>query len=177
MEAELERQRDLESREMDRLRGGREETHVRRFVCGESYEDAEAGCGGDDSAVLPLSPSGGGVRYCPTGSSSQCPADMECYAAVYCPRRTHDEEPPLIEAVSLRILNSLATEPILLGNATHASVGESNHSSGDGVVLVGGEDYGVLIPKAWRSFFRESPSTLSGAVAKLLSSSHHAILN
>jgi len=174
MDAALERQRDLESREVDRLRGKREETHVGRFVCGESYEDAEAVCdggGGDDSssAVLLLPSSvgdGDGRHYCPTGSSSRCPADTECYAAVYCPRRTHDEEPPLIGTVSLRILNSLATEPMLLGNVTHAAelpVGGSFNGRDDGGVLVGGGEAGfdILIPKAWRSFFGESHAILN----------------
>eukprot|EP00579_Thalassiosira_antarctica_P004732 CAMPEP_0201881710 /NCGR_PEP_ID=MMETSP0902-20130614/11932_1 /ASSEMBLY_ACC=CAM_ASM_000551 /TAXON_ID=420261 /ORGANISM="Thalassiosira antarctica, Strain CCMP982" /LENGTH=249 /DNA_ID=CAMNT_0048409973 /DNA_START=290 /DNA_END=1039 /DNA_ORIENTATION=- len=169
MEEVLERQRHLEQREMNRLARQRDEEYVNRFVCGGSYVEAEESCavsssltdGATTSSILDTATAPAATHYCPTGSSSQCPTGMECYAAVPCPRSTHDEEPPLLQEVSLRLLlNSfLVTEPILF-NAT--TMGEDRNDS-----LV---DEEWISLSEWSSLVRESSSSILGTVSALVSS-------
>lgn len=170
MEEVLERQRHLEQREMNRLARLRDEEYVNRFVCGGSYGEAEESCAVEDDGTdgssfvdgltASLDVSAAATHYCPTGSSSQCPTGMECYAAVPCPRSTHDEEPPLLQEVSLQLLNSFfVTEPILF-NAT--TMGEDRNDS-----LV---DEEWISLSEWGSFVRASSSSILGTVSALVSS-------
>jgi len=133
----LKRQAQMEKRELNRLKRKREEEHVDRFVCGESYVEAAESCGGNaagssSSAVEGSGPSEAQVQYCPTGSSSQCPSGMQCYAAVSCSRDSHHEEALLsVEEVSVRLSDSLLAieqqPPSLLSNSTTATR-EGNHA-------------------------------------------------
>jgi len=115
----LKRQAQMEKRELNRLKRKSEEEHVDRFVCGESYVEGSG-------------PSEAQVQYCPTGSSSQCPSGMQCYAAVSCSRDSHHEEALLsVEEVSVRLSDSLLAieqqPPSLLSNSTTATR-EGNHA-------------------------------------------------
>jgi hypothetical protein len=169
MEEILERQGRMEREEVNKLKRSREEMmHVERFVCGGSFEEAEASCrgGGEGSSSTSSTEEGGtstttsssvvGAHYCPSGSSSECPTNMNCYAAVSCPRSSHHEEvdkPPL--------------------NGAYSSF---NSSLGG---IANGEDY-TLLAEEWKSFFRESSTMLSEAVGRLFGSSpssHHGLLN
>lgn len=167
MEEILERQRHLELQEMNRLMDAREEMYVNKFVCGDSYAEAEDSCnapvdGGHESG------DGGDMEshYCPSGSSYQCPSGLQCYAAVPCPRATHDEEPSLLEEVSLKLL-PLMTEPILLNDTTTSwsSSSPSPYTSE------------MLLMEEWRLFFQESSSVLLGTMSSLLASSSRYGLN
>lgn len=150
MEYILKQQAQMEQREINRLKRKREEEHVDRFVCGESYVEAAESCSGnaagssssaDEGSSLP------GVQYCPTGSSSQCPSGMQCYAAVSCSRDAHHEEAPLsVEEVSVQLSDSLLTTseqqpPSLLSNSTTATT-EGNHA-----VLTIEEGYSSIVKR------------------------------
>ena len=85
----------LERRDMD---GRMSQTDKNRrkevgnsFVCGTTYADAETRCtlaaaGAESLSSLSSSSSSdyNGLHYCSTGSSSECPSTMECYASVPC---------------------------------------------------------------------------------------------
>lgn len=177
----LEKQGRMEQQEIDRLKRRRGEEYVERFVCGDSYEGAEASCS-SDSGESASAPSSAAASYCPSGSSAQCPNGQSCYAAVSCPRSSHEEEVPLVEEVSLQLINSLMTEALLVDNSTFLNNGDVNfyyNTLGGGVAAVG-EDYASLIAEEWRMFFRDSSTLLSESVGRLLGSplsSYYGILN
>lgn len=170
MDEVLERQSQLEQQEQNRLMDEREEECVERFVCGLTFAHAESSCGAPSSPLdadyVFRADGVAGANYCSSGSSSQCPMGEGCYAAVPCPRHSHLEEVSLIERVGLQLLNSIATEAVLLMTEDN-STGSSGRR-GDGI-LIG--EYG-LMSEEWRAFFRESSSALSGKVSSLLSSRH-----
>ncbi len=71
------------------------------FVCGRTYNDVEARCKRAMSATAAVPPSSTssediyhGVNYCPTGSSSECPASMECYYYASMPCSSLSSPPP-----------------------------------------------------------------------------------
>mmetsp|Transcript_8126 Transcript_8126/g.17631 ORF Transcript_8126/g.17631 Transcript_8126/m.17631 type:complete len:282 (+) Transcript_8126:345-1190(+) len=187
METALERQHQLEREEVKRLADRREEDYVARFVCGKSYDEAAESCD-DDAAAVAASPMDGvaaavaaatttttsssSAVYCPTGSSLQCPTDMQCYAAVSCPRLTHDEEPPLEQDISfgLELFKSfLVTEPILL-NATDDNI--RMVENGSGTARLAQEEWIHPRPSEWNSLFLESSSALLATVSTMLSPRH-----
>lgn len=164
MASVLERQRDLERMEMDRLTRRRGEGYADSFVCGANYEDAEGSCNAPSSPGAGGGAFGGGPRYCPTGDSSQCPAGTECYVAS-CSRRAQDKKaPPLVQ---LRLPASTFTDPILHGNIT-STIGITDVSM---EALM--DDYHVLIEE-WRSFYHKSQS-LFWRVLSMLSSSRYCL--
>lgn len=165
-EAALARQRRLERLERDavrRLARRRDAESVPRFVCGGSFAEAEESCGTAALAAAGVGAAATPPRYCATGSSAQCPADAECYAAVPCPRSTHDEEPPLLQAEGEGLWGSsfLGTEPILLNFTTTVAM-EEDEMSEEGKVL------GKIL--GWSVFARESSPLILGTVSVLLSS-------
>jgi len=176
METVLERQHQLEQEEVKRLAHRREEEYVARFVCGKSYDEAAESC--DAVAASPMDVVAAATTsavYCPTGSSMQCPTDMQCYAAVSCPRLTHDEEPPLRQEISLGLellLKSfLVTEPILL-NATDNNIRMVNDEGGkndSGTTRLAQEEWMHHPPSEWNSLFLESSSAVLATVSALLS--------
>ncbi|KAL7552788.1 hypothetical protein ACHAWF_016040 [Thalassiosira exigua] len=110
----LERQRRLEREEEDRSRRVRDGgAFEERFVCGASYEDAEARCASPDSVDEGSATAIEGA-FCPTGSSEECPTGSRCYAAVSCPRHAVEEE--LVEETGPLWNHSLVTEPMLLNS-------------------------------------------------------------
>lgn len=75
------------------------------FVCGRTYTDVEARCKRVMSATATTTTSSAstssssediyhGVNYCPTGSSSECPATMECYYYASMPCSSLSSPPP-----------------------------------------------------------------------------------
>ena len=103
--AALERQRRIEERAAEQLERRRDAEYLPRFVCGRSFAEAERSCGA--AAV---------AAYCDGGSSAQCPAGTECYAAVACPRPPRDEALPPSSA-KLSSLGSLPNSQILNSTA------------------------------------------------------------
>ena len=191
MEDVLRRQSRLEIQEMDRLvrlrdTGEDGEYYVKRFVCGMSFEGAEESCNNNDNIGSSSSSSVGtststsgsssqsSAHYCPTGSSSQCPSDMECYSYVSCPRSSSsgEEPPPLIDDESMRLLNSLlarSTEPILLLNSTDV---DDTIDSYDHVGTAG------LMMEEWTTYNREDSDESQSILGRILStflSSHYGL--
>jgi len=175
METVLERQHQLEQEEMKRLAHRREEEYVARFVCGKSYDEAAESC----NAAVAASPMVGvaavaattSTVYCPAGSSMQCPTGMQCYAAVSCPRLTHDEEPPLGQEISLGLgfKSFLVTEPILL-NATDNNIRMVNEGgkNDSGTTRLAQEEW-MHHPSEWNSLFLESSLAVLATVSAMLS--------
>ncbi|KAL3785619.1 hypothetical protein HJC23_004767 [Cyclotella cryptica] len=99
-----------------------------RFVCGTSWEEAvEFVCESGSSSASSLAVSRGPI-YCPSGLSSQCPTNMDCYASVNCPtsgalsahNKNHLEHHSTEEEILLsdydlaQNLSSFVTDPVLL---------------------------------------------------------------
>ena len=190
MEDVLRRQSRLEMQEMDRLvrlrdDGGEDgEYYVKRFVCGMSFEEAEESCSNIDnigssssdgtSSGTSSGSSSQSAHYCPAGSSSQCPSDMECYSYVSCPRSSSGEEPPpLIDDESMRLLNSLlarSTEPILLLNSTDV---DDTIDSYDHVGTAS------LMMEEWTTFHNredsEESQSILGRILSTFLSSHYGL--
>mmetsp|Transcript_12833 Transcript_12833/g.27268 ORF Transcript_12833/g.27268 Transcript_12833/m.27268 type:complete len:304 (-) Transcript_12833:82-993(-) len=196
----LARQHHLEQQELNRLLSWRQETYVSRFVCGNSYAEAEHICARDADALTSSDSSSSSMdaaaqhlitlaasHYCPSGSSSQCSNGMECYAAVPCPRSAFEEEPSvsLTHVVpSDRAVDSfLITEPILwnVGNNNESSFADNdghregrrrrNTSSSSSASSSSSEE------EFWNSFLRESSSSSIAGMMPLSSSSSHYGLN
>lgn len=73
----------IQSSVEERLHGLSQEVEE-RFVCGESWDDAlRSAC--SSSPADSFSSYDESSVNCPSGTSSQCPSDMECYASVLCP--------------------------------------------------------------------------------------------
>jgi len=120
----LEEQRYLEREELNRLIDLRGDEYVDRFVCGQSYEDAMSSCAISANPPQRHPQHGWGTStayYCPTGSSSVCPANQECYAAVSCPKTTHDSEISILEMIEVGLNLPIITEPMLV-NSTSTEV-------------------------------------------------------
>mmetsp|Transcript_30866 Transcript_30866/g.65243 ORF Transcript_30866/g.65243 Transcript_30866/m.65243 type:complete len:323 (-) Transcript_30866:123-1091(-) len=198
MEGVLKRQARMEQREMNRLKTARIKEYVDRFVCGESYAAAAESCGGNvaaSSSSSSITDDNGGslptaaaaLQYCPTGSSSQCPTGMECYAAVSCSRPSHDEKVSLVENVSVRLLDSLMTTaaahegPASAVSSLPNSTTAASDDDGDNGVLI---EEGVHCSSSsslideWRIFFQESSSSssiVSRTVSAMLPSSYSGL--
>jgi len=118
MEDVLEEQRHLEREEVNRLIDIRGDENVDRFVCGQSYEDAMSSCvtSADPPQRHPqLGWGSSAAHYCPMGSSSVCPANEQCYAAVPCPKATHEPEISVLDMVEMGLsLPKVVTEPMLM---------------------------------------------------------------
>lgn len=163
----LERQRLLEAEETDRLVRRREEEYERRCACGTSFDDAAERCASsfdaDADADYSFSVARGAVAHdCPDGSSSHCPADTRCYAAVPCPRASNDGEGPLRRRQLL-----LVAEPVALiedvvsdGNGSGVSEGEGGRTRSPVTTTT----------SDWGSLARESSAAVLGTMSALFSS-------
>ena len=143
----LAEQRALERAELGRLAESRSASHVERFVCGASYDDAALRCSaGADPPQLGRGVRGdGGAHYCPSGSSGACPGGTECYAAVPCPASTHAPEVPALADPGRGPGGTASPTWIAVRGVTEAVLPAGNRTEGD-AGGVGGSD-GVRPPE------------------------------
>ena len=90
-----------EEKLMERLIQQRDTGVKKEFVCGVSFDEAESSCNGsaagnsDETADNMMM-----IHYCHSGQSSECPANMQCYASVACKspssRRNELQQQPVI---------------------------------------------------------------------------------
>jgi len=161
----LKQQARMEQIEVNQLK--QESRRHDRFVCGGSYVEAAESCAAtpssattDSSSALPASNMA--PQFCPTGSSSQCPTGMECYAAVSCPL-----DPPQVEEVSLVV----DEEEVSVQPSDSVWTTEHSTAASNGTVEIL-EDSGSSSSSSiedWTLFFGIE-STLSRTVSALLSS-------
>ena len=118
----LARQGILEKEWMDRFMTNREELRQERtkvqhgieeeFVCGLDWDHAvQSVCqentldtlSSSSSALIlsSVSKSSHPIHYCPSGLSSQCPQDMECYASVSCDSMLQQQQQQESEAIAI----------------------------------------------------------------------------
>ena len=96
-----------EEKLMERLIQQRDTGVKKEFVCGFSFDEAESSCNGstaagnsdrvsDETADNNMMM----IHYCHSGQSSECPANMQCYASVACKspssRRNELQQQPVI---------------------------------------------------------------------------------
>lgn len=168
------------------------------FVCGSTYADVEARCKRATATSVVSSADYHGVHHCPTGSSSECPASLECYyATVPCslPSPTHQQQPPeqlVVEyhgadlelpglpplvSPSLNILSRLDIDSLIMAVSNATNIITSSNSNMTEEVI---KDEHVQehwkyssssSSSSWGAFFTESLSGMMMRMSMLSSSS------
>lgn len=94
-----------EEKLMERLIQQRDTGVKKEFVCGFSFDEAESSCNGsaagnsDSSSSDETADNMMMIHYCHSGQSSECPANMQCYASVACKSpssRRNEQQQPVI---------------------------------------------------------------------------------
>jgi hypothetical protein len=93
-----------EEKLMERLIQQRDTAVKKEFVCGFSFDEAESSCNGsaagsDSSSDETADNNMMMIHYCHSGQSSECPANMQCYASVACKSpssRRNEQQQPVI---------------------------------------------------------------------------------
>lgn len=93
-----------EEKLMERLIQQRDTGVKKEFVCGFSFDEAESSCNGSaavssDSSSDATADNIMMIHYCHSGQSSECPANMQCYASVACKSpssRRNEQQQPVI---------------------------------------------------------------------------------
>lgn len=166
------------------------------FVCGSTYADVEARCKRATATSVVSSAHYHGVHHCPTGSSSECPASLECYyATVPCslPSPSHQQPPPeqqllVVEyhgadldlpglpplvSPSLNILSRLDIDSLTMAvsNATNIITSSNSNMTEEVIEDEHVQEHSSSPSSSWGKFFTESLSGMMMRMSMLSSSS------